>query len=375
MAALDVYVAPHGGLKFRTPKLCLTAWRSPDTLAGPGVYHGWVDKIEAMEDIVTKGSTRKVVFAAGKEEICPSTGRDHMHIYLVLDSAIDGETFKAWTKDPTVHIEKRLGSHAQALTYVEKEETKKVGGRSFKVGDDGMAAKGQGKRTDLDDIHEMIVAGTTKRRICEEHFGSMVRYGRGIERAMAIMGKQTNAFCKKDVTILWGQPNTNKTRFARTVLIGDALFVEPARNNAGALSFENASGDEDFILMDEFTGGVQMSVDVIKQITDGYSVIMPGRGSSVLMKHRGVILLSNADPSTWWPHAAPAHMEAFYRRCSRIYECRSTGWKWAHPSLPGANLPVPRWDATTNECSIHLVDGTLQLRPPPAQLPAQPDLP
>lgn len=359
-------MAHYNELSWRTANICATIWR-PEAENAAGDNNGYpefLERIRTQTPIVTKGKTRNIVFAVAKEEVCPNTGRDHVHLYLCLDVAIDGETLKTWMKCPQVHLEKRLGTHTQAINYVEKEETTKPNGYRFKVGDETKGESKQGKRTDLDNVYAAIKAGSTKRKIFDQHFTTCVRYGKGIERAMTVLGKQDHTFKPKEVWILWGDSGIGKTRFARTCIIKEEIFVEPAKNNAGQLSFENASGDEDFILLDEFTGGSQLSIDTLKQISDGYNAILPGRGSSVLSKARGVILLSNSDPSTWYPSAAPQHYTALWRRVTQCFECRTTGWMWAHPTKLGEDLPVPEWNED-GTCTIEVTNGKPMLRQPP----------
>lgn len=353
-------------LKARTKNWMLTIWRNAESME----YPEFLERINHLTTVITKGKTRNILYTVGKEEVCPDTKRDHIHALIILDEAIDGKTFKNFCGDPTLHLERQMGTNTEAIEYVQKLETTKANGIKWEVGDKCAGDSKQGKRTDLDSMFVMIKEGCSKKRLYEENFQTMVRYGRGIERAMQILQAQSNRFVPKSVWIIWGKAGVGKTRYARTVVMKDKTFVEPAKNNAGYLSFENITGDEDFILLDEFTGGSQISIDLLKQITDGYDVIMPGRGFSVLSKHSGVVILSNSDPSTWYPSAAPVHYQALWRRVLHCYQCDTDVWRWAHPSRIGANLPAPQWNESGD-----LIGQPMAADPPHGGMPMLPPAP
>lgn len=88
--------------------------------------------------------------------------------------------------------------------------------------------KEQGKRNDLDLVQEAILEKKSKKYLWEHHWGSMVRYHRGIETGMRVLMqdvKQSNykledfprtwrEYDKKKSWIYWGESGIGKTQFA-----------------------------------------------------------------------------------------------------------------------------------------------------------------
>lgn len=87
--------------------------------------------------------------------------------------------------------------------------------------------KHQGKRSDIDDAIEAIKNGTEVKMLWKEHTAAMVKYEKGLLRAMTFLNPKKvkityglSEFCEsklelKKSTILWGPPGIGKTQFAK----------------------------------------------------------------------------------------------------------------------------------------------------------------
>lgn len=88
-----------------------------------------------------------VLWLRGQEEVCPDTNRVHYQIYFKLRQACRIPAAKKALGCETAHLDRCQGDHEQCLKYVTKEDTRKVGGKTFALGKDEEV--GQGKRNDV----------------------------------------------------------------------------------------------------------------------------------------------------------------------------------------------------------------------------------
>ncbi len=100
-------------------------------------------------------------------------GTKHHQIYISFKNAKSFETIKKHF--PKAHIEAMKGTPQQASDYCTKEET-----RLAPPVIDGDLPK-QGKRTDLEDIYQMITEGCTNKEIRETYPSQYIRYKNKIQ--------------------------------------------------------------------------------------------------------------------------------------------------------------------------------------------------
>lgn len=118
-------------------------------------------------------------------ELCPSTGRYHYQGYLVLSRSQRFNRVKKMFEDllgtDKIHLEGALGSHEDCEKYCSKSETRALG--PWRIGDS--ESVGQGKRSDLKSVKELIDGGATMDEIRRSHFASWVRYRQAFSEYMA----------------------------------------------------------------------------------------------------------------------------------------------------------------------------------------------
>lgn len=250
------------------------------------------------------------------QEVCPTTGRVHVQGWVVFKQLSSFGAIKASFCDK-IHWEKMRGSVAQNIRYCSKE------GQYVGFGDQHCTNphKGQGRRSDLDEIKGMILAGATKAEINNKHFGTFVRYSSGIEKS--IQNLACHATVPKEFHILIGPAGTGKTWAARKIMERhDANFdishvYQPMQNNSGLLSFETYQNQK-WILLDDFEPGT-LGAGPLKRMTDkfGFGAILPGRGCSVPSRAYGVIITSNHPLEVWYQKSA-VEVPAIKRRADSI---------------------------------------------------------
>lgn len=126
-----------------------------------------------------------------------------------------------------VHLEMRKGTFEQAQAYVEKE------GDFYTHGE--RVSRGQGARTDLDQLAQDIRNGVDRRALAETYGREFIRYGRGIDNYFRMFTHRSfeqffgpfrwsHNFSWDRSVIMWGEAGIGKTEYAKYIL-PNALFV------------------------------------------------------------------------------------------------------------------------------------------------------
>jgi len=111
-------------------------------------------------------------FYSFQTEISPTTNEEHVQGYFALRRS---DRFSTVLGKFPCHLERRAGTHAQAVAYTQKEETRKAGTVPVQWGE---VAPSQGKRSDLESFHEDILTGATDWELLGQHKSCMAKYPR-----------------------------------------------------------------------------------------------------------------------------------------------------------------------------------------------------
>lgn len=150
----------------------------------------------------------------------------------------------------------------------------------------------QGHRTDLGNAIEVgrTLGYKQMAKECPETF---VKYHKGLKELLFTIHEQQDWFDTK-VYVFWGPPGSGKSKRART--IDPNLYNVPEPIN-GALWFDGYMGQKS-ILLDDFYGWIKYHT--LLQLTDGYPITMPIKGSFVHRQWDTVIITSNKPPELWY---------------------------------------------------------------------------
>lgn len=131
--------------------------------------------IERLKASTDEGSVR--YFVEGYE-ICPETGRHHIHVYIYWKSK---RSFSAVKKDyPFAHIESRKAEDVQqAVDYVKKDDTKRFPGDWSEYGTQPVDKRGKVNSWPV--ILEDIKKGMSMEEITEKYVEEAIRYANGIK--------------------------------------------------------------------------------------------------------------------------------------------------------------------------------------------------
>lgn len=118
-------------------------------------------------------------------ERCPSTQRIHWQGYVELS---DVSRYTAIKKAAPIldsaHFERRMGTAQEAIDYCSKADTRVEGcDAPFTYG----KHEGQGHRSDLDSISELVKSGKSVRDIAEIAPGTFIRYHAGIKALISAL--------------------------------------------------------------------------------------------------------------------------------------------------------------------------------------------
>lgn len=222
-------------------------------------------------------------------------GRPHLQGYIEFNSA---QRFNAVKRliSPRIHLEVRRGTRQQARDYCMKTATRIDGPWEFGTWHE----IGQGRRTDLGDIRDKIKSGATEIDLWEDHFNSMARNYRAIDRYRGLVSVPRDS--EPMVHILYGPTGTGKSRWAFDTFPG--AYWKSQDN------WWDEYDKHETVIFDEFYGWIKFSL--LLRICDRYPLRMERKGGFVNFKSKTLIFTTNKKPEEWYPNIS--NFDAFIRR-------------------------------------------------------------
>lgn len=276
-----------------------------------------------------------VQYICGQIEVCPTTKKDHFQGYIEYTRKKRLSEAKACFIQP-VHLEMRRGTQAQAIDYTRKRETG-MGGSWVEFGERTRLA--QGERNDLSAMLHEISSGASYKMLFEEYPGNCLRYGKGIARAIELLGPQRN--WKTQVIVITGPPGTGKSRLAHTT------FPEAYCRPNGAW-FDGYDRDL-VVICDDFYGGIPHGL--LLNICDRYPLRVPVKGAFAPWVPRKIIFTSNSDPTDWY-HNEAIDYAALDRRIDLHFKLTKEplGW-WLNEQKTNYSYMSSEWEKIEIEFS------------------------
>ncbi|UNY50598.1 replication associated protein [Chifec virus UA15_35] len=221
-----------------------------------------------------------VVFAVIGRETCPTTGTRHLQGYALFKSRKRFDTVKRLIGD-CAHVEAAKGSPGQNLTYCSKE------GNFETIGEVPVANK---KPIEL--VCEALKNGSSLRDICVDHTATFIRYHRGIQRAIEVLGEGRQRGWKTKCAVLVGPPGTGKSRrFAE--LCGSTSTYYKQRGE-----WWDGYESQQCVIIDDFYGWLRY--DDLLRILDRYPLRVPVKGGFVQFVAKCVFISSNKEKEDWY---------------------------------------------------------------------------
>lgn len=227
------------------------------------------------------------------------SGTLHIQGYVAFHKRSRLTQLKKWL--PTAHWEAAKGSPAQNLEYCTKDHSYCCHGE--------LPETTQGKRTDLEFLHDTLKKRAGIREIVDKHFTSFVRYPRAIATAINLYAEQRS--WPMEVIVYWGASGTGKTSTA---------FAEYPESywKDNSQWWDHYEGQET-IIWDEFSGS-STPLSMFLRITDRYPLSVPIKGGYLPFNSRRIIFTSNINPDEWYSFRNDELRFAFNRRITTIVE-------------------------------------------------------
>lgn len=305
----------------------------------------WCFTLFYPEDLKTEHEyIRYMVY---QTEICPTSGREHLQGYVELNRR-EGIRWMKRNIAERGHFAKRMGTRQEAREYCMKERTRKEGTTYTEIGrwQDG----GQGARTDLHRVCEMVQEGKTMAEVAEAQPATYVRMNRGLNALRSVvMARRSRQFRNVNVIVLYGEAGTGKTRKA-VELGGEDYYL--LGNDAERVWWDGYDYEKTLIL-DDFYGWINHAF--LLRLLDGYQCRLPIKGAHVYAMWSTVIITSNQHPREWYRNMYNQRNisweqdGALRRRITRIYRI-------TEESIPHLTLNTQRVEAPAPEPEEDVID-------------------
>lgn len=262
-----------------------------------------------------------IEFAVWQHERGAEGGYNHIQAALFLKRVVSMRQLKADLGAPHAHCES-IRKPEEAIKYCEKEDTR-VEGPWYKG---ERPLKGQGHRSDLDELAQGILDGHSMYALAQEFPRSMLLHS-AHAAALAEIVQCGKPPCpprtEEDaptVVYLFGPTGTGKSRFVRDFCKHHGLRLW---QYAGDGRFCGYAGQEAALFDDwRWSDLPRMGVSTLLRLTDRYPETLPARYRNVSWTPWYVFFTSNEDiPSPGeipeWPMVT---YEAFLRRVTHLRE-------------------------------------------------------
>lgn len=292
---------------------------------------------------------KSAVYWCMADEAGLETGTPHTHIYVQLRSPARFSRIKKLF--PDAHIEQARGSAAENKAYVEKSgkwandakaDTSVPG--TFEEWGELPDEPGQGFRSDLADMYQMIADGMSNAEIMAQnpeyiqHIGKMDKVRQDI-----LEDRYRTTWRNLTVTYIFGPTETGKTR---------GIMEEHGYGNVFRVTDYKHPFDryasEPVLCFDEFRSSLMVG-DMLNYL-DGYPISLPARYANRVACYETVYIVSNIDLRKQYPIVQTeeeATWKAFLRRIHKVVEYRQDGSTIDHGNAMDyifpPSKPVPDW--------------------------------
>lgn len=273
----------------------------------------------------------------------------HTHIFFALEHHTRFSTIK--NRFPEAHIDRAEGTAAECRAYVEKSgkwaddaksETSVPG--TFEEWGTLPDEPGQGARTDIAAVYEMIADGMSNAEIMAanpDYAGQISRMDKIRQDILEARYRET--FRELNVTYIFGPTETKKTRsvmerYGYSSVYRITSYVHPFDRYA----------QEPVMCFDEFRSSLPIG-DMLNYL-DGYPLSLPARYANRQACYETVYIISNIDLKEQYQNVQendPKTWRAFLRCIHKVIEYHEDGTTTDHGSaldyVFSTSQPVPDW--------------------------------
>jgi len=234
-------------------------------------------------------------------------GTPHLQGYFVTKinaKSSHGFTMK-WIKENLnnkMHVEKRHGTHEQAVEYCNKKDTRvkgpwTLGKYALLTESENREDVGARRKATAAEVLKTASEGATEVELWEKYPGHMSHYHKSVKSYM--MAKTLGKRQQPKIVVLYGPPGTGKSH--RATKMADA--VGPAyrwqSSPSGAVWFDGYDPiNHKVVILDDFKGG--MPYTMLLRLLDRYPMHVEGKGFCVPFNPEWIIITSNHPPNEWY---------------------------------------------------------------------------
>lgn len=222
-------------------------------------------------------------------------GTPHLQGYIEFKNAKRLDTLKNFNQ--RIHWEIRKGSAEQAIKYCEKDNNYiEIGTRP---------KKNPGKRTDLDDVADLIKEGGLHEDVCEQFTTTYIKFHKGIDRAISL--NQNDRSSPPEVIWRWGKAGVGKTRYA--VEKHESHYIKDGTQ------WWDGYRQEEAIIIDDFDG--RWPYRDLLRLLDRYKYQGQTKGGYVKINSPYIYITCEYPPEHFWEGNELAQIK---RRLSQVTE-------------------------------------------------------
>jgi len=251
---------------------------------------------QAGSELLESLAIRYLVF--GRE--VGQSGTPHLQGFIAFNARKTLAYVKSVPGLSRAHVESAKGTPLQASTYCKKDG---------EYNEYGELPAGAGKRTDLEELYQLVKSGASKEEIADKFPSQFIRYRNSILALIADYQEERDWEC--DVQVLWGRTGTGKTRKVFDSHPSKDIYVHPGE------SWFNGYEGQPVVLFDDFNGS-EFKLSYLLKLLDRYKMKVPVKGGYVQWIPKIIYITSNKDPQVWYLNAIEEHRNAMFRRIKSI---------------------------------------------------------
>ncbi len=247
------------------------------------------------------------------QEEHPQGGTYHLQGYCEFNKQKSLIQAKALLGGNTVHLERRMGTQEQAITYCKKDASRVP----YTVPYEDGTPRTQGKRMDLEGFKNEVMEGKRLRDLLHDHWGVIARYPKFYQ--VLTMINRPERITDLVVTLHYGDTGLGKTRAVVDEFGTSPEFYRTPLNN-GTMWFDAYDG-QSVVLLDDFTGASShLALCTLLQLLDRYPVLVPTKGGHTWWLPNEVHVTTNILPKDWykWENRGE-QFKALARRFHKVY--------------------------------------------------------
>lgn len=159
-------------------------------------------------------------------------------------------------------------------------------------------------------LQQDLKEGKRLRQIADDHFGSFLKYQRGITAAKLAYAPKRD--WQPSVVVYWGRTGAGKTRAVYDNLSSpEDVYVHP-----GGPWFDGYDG-QPIVLFDDYAGS-EFKLQYFLKLLDRYPMQVPIKGGFVSFIPQEIYITSNLNPNSWYSNANYEHVAAMKRRFTNV---------------------------------------------------------